>query len=96
MYNIMIDICIYYEMTPISLINIHYHTVGFPSGSVVNDLPASIGDTEDAGSIPGLGRSSGGENSNPLYYSCLKNPMQRGAWLATVHVVAICWTKLSS
>ena len=41
-------------------------TCGNTSGSVVNDLPASIGDTEDAGSIPGLGRSSGGEKSNPL------------------------------
>ena len=45
-------------------------------GVVVKNLPASAG---DAGSIPGLGRSPGGENDNPLQYSCLENPMDRGA-----------------
>ena len=49
---------------------------GFPGGSVVKNLPASAGDT---GSIPGLGRSPGGENGNPLLYSCQENPMDRGA-----------------
>ena len=42
---------------------------------------------EDPGLIPGLGRSPGGKHSNPLHYSCLENPMDRGAWWATVHVV---------
>ena len=42
----------------------------------------------DLGLIPGLGRSPGGEHGNPLQYSCLENPMDRGAWLATVHGVA--------
>ena len=54
---------------------------GFPSGAVVNNLPANAGDTRDIGLIPGLGRSPGGGHSNPLKYSCLENPMDRGAWL---------------
>ena len=49
---------------------------GFPGGSVVKNLPANAGDT---GSIPGSGRSPGGEHGNPLQYSCLGNPMDRGA-----------------
>ena len=52
---------------------------------VVKSLPASAGDTRDTGSIPGLGRSPGAGNGNPLQYSCLGNPMDRGAWRATVH-----------
>ena len=48
----------------------------FPSGSVVKNLPASAG---DMGSNPGLGRSPGEENGNPLQYSCLENPIGRGA-----------------
>ena len=46
---------------------------------VVKNLPANAGDMRDAGSIPGLGRSPGGGHGNPLQYSCLKNPMDRGA-----------------
>ena len=49
---------------------------------MVKTLPANAG---DAGLIPGLGRSTGVGNGNPLQYSCLKNPMDRGAWWATVH-----------
>ena len=49
---------------------------------------ANAGDARDAGSIPGLGRSPGGGHGNPLQYSCLENPMDRGAWWATVHRVA--------
>ena len=55
--------------------------MGFPSGLVVNYLPASAGDT---GLIPGLGRTPGEESGNPLQYSCLENTMDRGAWWATV------------
>ena len=58
---------------------------GFPGGSVVKNLPANAG---DAGSIPGLERSPGGGNGNPLQYSCLGNPMYRGTWWATVHGAA--------
>ena len=59
----------------------------FPGGSVVKNPPANAGDAEDAGSIPGLGRSPRGGNGNPVQYSCLGNPMDREAWLATVHEV---------
>ena len=57
----------------------------FPDSSVVKNLLANAG---DAGSIPGLGRSSGKGNGNPLQYSCLENPMYRGAWWAMVQGVA--------
>ena len=53
---------------------------GFPGGSVVKNPPANA---RDAGSIPGLGKSPGEGNGNPLQYSCLGNPMDRGAWWAT-------------
>ena len=55
---------------------------------VVKNPPANAGDARDAGLIPGLGRSPEGGNGNPLLYSCLENPMDRGAWQATVHGVA--------
>ena len=55
---------------------------GFPGGSVVKNLPANAG---DVGLIPGSGRSLGGGNDNPLQYSCLGNPMNRGAWRAIVY-----------
>ena len=55
---------------------------------VVKKLPANAGDIRDAGSIPGMGRSLGGGHGNPLQYSCLENPMDRGAWQATVYGVA--------
>ena len=59
--------------------------MGFPDGSLVKNPPANA---VDAGSIPGLGRSRGEGNDNPLQYSCLGNPMDRGAWQATVHGIA--------
>ena len=55
--------------------------MGFPGGSVVNNPPANVG---DVGSSPGPGRSPGEGNGNPLQYSCLENPTDRGAWRATV------------
>ena len=58
---------------------------GFPRDSVVENPPANAGDLGDAVSIPGTERSPGGENGNPLQYSCLENPTDRGAWQATVH-----------
>ena len=60
---------------------------GFPSGSVVKNLLVNAGDTGGMGSIPGLERSPGGGNGNPLQYSCLGNPMDRGAWWAFGHGV---------
>ena len=56
--------------------------------TVVENLIADAGDAGDAGSISGSGRSPGGGNGNPLQYSCLGNPMERGAWQAKVHGVA--------
>ena len=53
----------------------------------VKNLPANAGDIRDAGSIPGSGRFPGGGNGNPLQYSCLENPMDRGAWWVKVHKV---------
>ena len=55
---------------------------------VVKNPPANAGDIKDVGSIPGLGRSSGGGRGNPLQYSFLENPMDRGAWWPTVHGAA--------
>ena len=58
---------------------------------VVKNPPANAGDIRDAGLVPGLGRYPGGEHGNPLQYSCLENPMDRGARLAIVHRVAKSW-----
>ena len=72
------------------IITLSFHK-GFPGGSLVKNPPANAG---DVGLIPGLGRSPGGGPGNPLKYSCLENPMDRGAWQATVHRVAKSWTPL--
>ena len=64
----------------------------FPGGS---DGKASVYNAGDRGSIPGKGRFPGEGNGNPLQYYCLENPMDRGAWQATVHGVAKSWTRLT-
>ena len=56
---------------------------------MVKTPPVNAGDVRDAGSIPGLERPPGGGHGNPLQYSCLENPMDREAWQATVHRVAM-------
>ena len=61
---------------------------------VVKNPPAVAGDIREAGSIPGLGKSPGGGHGIPLQYSCLKNPIDRGAWWATVHGVTKNRTRL--
>ena len=73
----------------------HHHSLGsipglggIPGGSVVKNSPTSAGATEDMGSIPESGRSPGEGNGNPLHYSCLGNPMNRGAWQAILHEAA--------
>ena len=66
--------------------------MGFPGGSAVK---ASAWNAGDPGSIPGSGRSPGEGNGNPLQYSCLENPMEGGAWWATVHGVTKSRTRLS-
>ena len=71
-----------------------YQSLGFPGGSEVKASACNVG---DPGLIPGSGRSPGEGNGNPLQCSCLENPMDRGAWWATlVHVVAKSWTWLSN
>ena len=61
---------------------------------VVKNPPANAGDIRDVGSIPGSGRSPGGEHGNPLQYSCLENPMDSGTWQDIVHGVAQSRTRL--
>ena len=68
-----------------------YIYIVFPGSSAVKNLPANV---ENTGLIPGLGRSPGEGNSNPLQYSCLGNPMDTGAWRATVHRVTKSQTRL--
>ena len=65
---------------------------GFPGGSVVKNPPADAGNAGDVGSIPGSQKFPGGENGNPLQYSCLGNPTDREAWWTTVNEVAKSWT----
>ena len=67
--------------------------LGFPSGAVVKTLPANA---RDVGLILGLRRSPGGGHGNPLQHSFLENPMDRGAWRATVHGVTKSWTRRSN
>ena len=66
---------------------------GFPGGSDNKESTCNAG---DLGLIPGWGRSPGKGNGNPLQYSCVENPMDGGAWWATVHRVAKSWTRLSN
>ena len=63
------------------------HNLSIPSGTVVKNPPANAGDSRDMGSILRSRRSPGGGNGKALQYSCLENPMDRGAWWATVHGV---------
>ena len=65
--------------------------MSFPRGTVVKNPPADAGDVRDVGLIPGLGRSPGGGHGSPCQYSCLENPMDRGAQWALVHRVAKGW-----
>ena len=66
--------------------------MGLPRRLGVKNSPANV---EGLGSIPGLGRLTGGENGSPFQYSCWENPMNRGVWQAAVHKVAKSWTRLS-
>ena len=77
---------VFYKLTSIYL--------GFPGGASGKE-PTNAEDTGDAGSIPGLGRSPEGGHSNPPHFSHLDNPMDRGAWWATVHRVAKSQTQLN-
>ena len=69
-------------------------SAGLPKWLSDKESACNAGDTGDAGSIPGTGRSPGGGHGNPLQYSCLENLMDRGNGWATVHVVTQNWTRL--
>ena len=83
LFSSMISSISFYSFPYIDVVHI---LLGFPSGSVIKNLPVNAG---DAGSILGLGGFTGEGNDNPLQYSCLENPMDRGAWWATVHGVTV-------
>ena len=68
------------------------YKLGFPSGAVVKNSPANVGDARDMGSFPRSERSPGGENGNPFQYSFLKNPMDRGTWWVIVQRTTNSWT----
>ena len=76
-----------YVLSMISIFSLSLYKThqSYPVVSAIKNSPANAG---DMGSIPGPGRSSGKGKGNPLQYSCLENPMERGAWQATVHGVA--------
>ena len=73
-----------------------YIQCGLPGGSVGKESDYGAGDAGDTGSVPGLGRPPGGDDGNPLQYSCWGNPMDRGAWWATVLRVTKSQTRLSN
>ena len=70
------------------------HRWGLPQGLSGKESARNAGALGDAGSIPGSRRSPGGGNVNPLQYSCMKNPMDRGVWQAAVHGVTKSGTQL--
>ena len=81
-----INICQLEEERGVYLSGSYWYSPGASQVVLVEkNLPANAGDTRDSGSIPGLGRSSGERSGNRLQYSCLGNPMDKGAWRAIVH-----------
>ena len=85
-------LCVFFQLIQLGLNRIEgclaFILGAFVMTIVIKNLPANAGDIRDVGSIPGLGRSSGEGNGKSLQYSCLENPIDRGAWQATVHGVA--------
>ena len=85
----------WYKVGPcwLSILSIAVYTLGFSQMVYIgSDGKESVCNARDLGSVPGLGRSPGEGNRNPLQYSCLENPMDRGAWWAMIHGVAKSWT----
>ena len=95
--------CVSLLIPSVSLFSVNkYYSTTYPVRAsrvalVVRNPPTNAEDSRDVGSIPGSGRSPGKGNGNPLQCSCLGNPMDRGAWWATVHgVMKKSWTRLST
>ena len=93
--------CVIYFKNYLRLLNTHTHTHthtymyrASQVSLVVRNPPANVGHVRDGGLIPGSGKSPGGGHGNSLQYSCLKNPMDRGAWRDTAHRVEKSWTWL--
>ena len=74
----------------------YYSAMNFPRAETIKNLPTDTGAARGGGSIPGLGRSPGEGNGNPLQYSCLETSMDRGVWWAALHGVTKIWTQLST
>ena len=83
--KIQINVTLSYECVCMCVLHIYIYTHIYGGAIAVKNPPANGGDIRDAGSIPGSRRSPGGGHGNPFQYSCLENPMDRGAWRATVH-----------
>ena len=73
------------NLSTLKIVVVGFGTGGFPGGASIKNLPANAGDIRDEGSIPELGISPRGGHGNPLQYSCLQKPMDRGALWVTVH-----------
>ena len=85
-----------YQQSRFSHVNLGTRQKYFPGSTVVKNPLANAENKGDTGLIPGLGRSRGEWNGNPLQYSCLENSMDRGAWRATVHRVAKSWSQMNT
>ena len=85
-------LCVFFQLIQLDLNRIEgclsFIMGAFGMTVVIKNLPANTEDIRDVGSVPGLGRFSGEGNGNLLQYSCLENPIDKGAWQATVHGVA--------
>ena len=86
--------CIYIHIHTNTYTHIYIYTYMFPRECSGKESTYNAEDLRDRGSIPGLGKGPEGGHDNPLHYSCLENPMDRGAWWATVHRVTNSWTRL--
>ena len=88
------DVGLDYPSSPSLLSCSFFMSLGFPDGSVGKESACDAGDVGNVGLIPGLERPSREGHGNPLWYSCLENPMDRGAWWAAVHGIAKSQTRL--
>ena len=81
-----------YALPPIQSLRANNTLLGFSPWPSSKESTCNAGDAEDSGLIPGSGRSPGGGHGNPFQYSCLENPMDRGAWWVTVHRLGHDWS----